>query len=145
MSKRILVPMDGSEQSTDALTYVLEEYPTASVTLLHVIDPIEAGYGGQASPVPGYSEEWYEESEEAAEELFAESREIVEEHGFDGEIDDVVELGRPARVIVEYADEEGYDHIVMGSHGRSGVTRVLLGSVAETVVRRSPIPVTVVR
>jgi len=145
MSKRILVPMDGSEQSTDALEYVLDEYPGASVTLLHVIDPIEAGYGGQASPVPGYSEEWYEESEAAAEDLFAEARETVEAVGFDGTVDDVVELGRPARVIVDYAEEEGFDHIVMGSHGRSGVTRVLLGSVAETVVRRSPVPVTVVR
>lgn len=145
MSKRILVPMDGSEQSTDALEYVIEEYPTPSITLIHVIDPIEAGYGGQASPVPGYSEEWYEESEDAAEALFAEARETAAAAGFDGDIEDVVELGRPSRVIVEYADEEGFDHIVMGSHGRSGVTRVLLGSVAETVVRRSPIPVTVVR
>jgi nucleotide-binding universal stress UspA family protein len=48
-------------------------------------------------------------------------------------------------VIVTYADENDVDHVVLGSHGRKGLTRVLLGSVAEAVVRRSPVPVTVVR
>ena len=45
---------------------------------------------------------------------------------------------RPARTIVEYADEEGFDDIVIGSHGREGISRVLLGSGAGTVVRRGP-------
>jgi len=46
---------------------------------------------------------------------------------------------------VEYAEESDVDHIVIGSHGRSGVSRILLGSVAESVVRRADMPVTVVR
>jgi nucleotide-binding universal stress UspA family protein len=60
-------------------------------------------------------------------------------------VDTTAEVGGPANAIVECAEEESVDHIVTGSHGRSGVTRILLGSVAETVVRRSPVPVTVVR
>jgi nucleotide-binding universal stress UspA family protein len=54
-------------------------------------------------------------------------------------------VGKPARAIVEYADDHDIDQIVMGSHGRSGVTRILLGSVAESVVRDSTVPVTVAR
>ena len=53
--------------------------------------------------------------------------------------------GKPAREIVSYAEKGDVDHIVMGSRGRSGLSRLLLGSVAETVVRRAPTPVTVVR
>jgi len=54
-------------------------------------------------------------------------------------------VGRPTKVIVEYADDHDIDQIVMGSHGRSGMSRILLGSVAEIVVRRASVPVTVVR
>jgi len=56
-----------------------------------------------------------------------------------------VVVGRPAREITDELESGEYDHVVMGSHGRSGVSRILLGSVAETVLRRSPVPVTVVR
>lgn len=57
----------------------------------------------------------------------------------------VTEFGRPARTIVEYVEDHDVDHVVVGSHGRSGLSRTLLGSVAERVVRRSSVPVTVVR
>lgn len=139
---RILVPVDGSEQSTDALEYALGEFRSDDIVLLHVIDPIEAGYSVQAT-VPGYSEEWYEEAEAEAEELFEDARTLAAERGV--EVDTAIEVGRPSRAIVEYADENAVNHVIMGSHGRNGVTRILLGSVAETVVRRSHVPVTVVR
>ncbi|GGM56561.1 nucleotide-binding universal stress UspA family protein [Halarchaeum rubridurum] len=139
---RILVPIDGSEQSDDALEYALEEFQSDDITIINVIDPIEAGYTAQAT-VPGYSEEWYEQAEEEAETLFEEAQDIADEYGVT--LDTVTEVGRPSRTIVDYADDNDYDHIIMGSHGRSGVTRVLLGSVAESVVRRSTVPVTIVR
>lgn len=53
--------------------------------------------------------------------------------------------GSPAREIVSYAADSGCDLVVMGTHGRSGVDRLLLGSVAERAVRRSPVPVLTVR
>jgi len=139
---RILVPVDGSKQSTDALEYALEEFQSDDITIIHVIDPIEAGYTAQAT-VPGYSEEWYEQAEAEAEALFEEAQTVADEYGVT--LDTATKVGRPSRTIVNYAEENGYDHIIMGSHGRSGVTRILLGSVAESVVRRSPVPVTIVR
>lgn len=139
---RILVPLDGSEQSHDALKYALEEFQSDDITVLHVIDPIEAGYTAQAT-VPGYSEEWYEQAEEESEALFEEAQGIADE--YDVELDTATEVGRPSRTIVNYSEENDYDHVIMGSHGRSGVTRILLGSVAESVVRRSHVPVTIVR
>lgn len=138
----ILVPIDGSQQSHDALEYALEEFHDDDITIINIVDPIEAGYTAQAT-VPGYSEEWYEQAQEEAEALFEDAQDIADEYGVT--LKTATEVGRPSRTIVDYADENGFDHIVMGSHGRSGVSRILLGSVAEAVVRRSPIPVTIVR
>ncbi len=142
MGEHVLVPFDGSPQSEAALDHAIESHPNATITALTVIDPIDAGYGGRAS-FPSFSQEWFERAEEAAEELLAEAVERGDDLNRAVETDTVV--GRPSRAIVEYADEAGVDAIVMGSHGRDGVARILLGSVAETVVRRSSVPVTVVR
>ncbi|AKH98412.1 universal stress protein [Halanaeroarchaeum sulfurireducens] len=138
--KTVLVPLDGSEQSWNALEFAAEEFPSATVHVLHVIDPVEAGYTATAT-VPGYTEEWYEQAQERADELFQQAE---EELGAES-MKSATEVGRPSRVIVDYAEEHGVDQIVMGSHGRSGVSRILLGSVAEAVVRRSPMPVTIIR
>lgn len=142
MPKRILVPLDGSDQSHDAFEYALEEFPGEELTLFHVIDPIEGGYTVRTG-IPISSEEWYAEAKADAEALFEEAREGAGD--YDGTIETAIEVGRPSRTIVEHAADEGFDQIVMGSHGRSGVSRIVLGSVAENVVRRSAVPVTVVR
>jgi nucleotide-binding universal stress UspA family protein len=142
MGKRILLPVDGSDQSRGACEFAFTEFSGVDIVFLHVIDPTEAGYSAQAS-IPSFSEEWYDQAQAEAEELFAEMEQEVPAHDNDIETDTVV--GRPARAIVEYAADHEIDQIVMGSHGRSGVTRILLGSVAESVVRNSPVPVTVAR
>ncbi|AOW81140.1 universal stress protein UspA [Halodesulfurarchaeum formicicum] len=137
---RVLVPIDGSAQSNAALEYAVDTFAPDELVLLHVIDPVEAGYSAAAT-MPGYSEEWYENRKEEAETLFEEATASLD--GIDTTT--VTEVGRPSRAIVSYVEEHDVDHVVMGSHGRSGMTRILLGSVAESVVRRSPIPVTIVR
>jgi nucleotide-binding universal stress UspA family protein len=136
MAKRILVPVDGSPQSEAALRFATEEWPDADFVLLSVVDPVEAG--ASRSVLPTAAEEWYRQARENAHETFAAL-------AADAEIDPetVVTVGRPASSIVEAAAD--VDHVVMGSHGRTGVSRVVLGSVAEAVVRRSPVPVTIVR
>lgn len=140
MVSHILVPLDDSPQAEAAYQYALEHHGDSRITLIHVIDPIEVGHRFEAL-LPSSAEGWYEDRREAAEDLF----ETAKQQANGAEVSTVVEVGRPSRVIVEYAASHDVDGIVMGSHGRSGVTRILLGSVAETVVRRSPVPVTVVR
>ena len=144
MAKRLLVPIDGSEQAWTALDHATTEYPEAALTLLYVINPVGgiAGVsaGAQIADV-GYGEEWYEAAEQRAEALFERARERVG----DREIETETTVGRPARAIAAFAEQNPIDAIVMGSHGRDGVSRIVLGSVAETVVRRAPVPVTVVR
>ena len=142
MAKRILVPVDGSEQAHEACAFVFREFSDATLVLLHVINPAEAGYSAQAS-IPSFSEEWYDNEKARAEGIFDEiesdaaARDVTTERH--------VEVGRPTNIIVEFAEGNGIDQIVMGSHGRSGVSRILLGSVAETVVRQASVPVTVAR
>lgn len=142
MPDHVLLAMDGSDQARDALEHVLSEHADTRITVLHVIDPSRATYGAQAG-IPPSSEEWFEAEEARAERLFEEVRERAAEAGV--EVETVTEVGQPSRTIVDYAAERGVDHVVIGSHGRRGLSRVLLGSVAELVVRRSPVPVTVVR
>jgi len=143
MSKRILVPVDGSDYAETALEFVVENTPDATVILFHVINPAEAGYSAEAT-VPSFSEGWYEEKQELSEELFDQLEAVADAAGV-ADVERVLEVGRPTQAIVDYADEHDIDQVVMGSHGRSGMSRILLGSVAETVVRRATVPVTVVR
>jgi len=143
MVDTVLVPVDDSEPSTKALEFAAEQYPDAKITALHVVDPAEFPVAGGIESAPVNYEELLEAHRERAEDLLAEAREVVEGRGVDLETRHVV--GQVARSIVEYVEDEDVDHVVIGSHGRRGATRVLLGSVAESVTRRSPVPVTVVR
>jgi nucleotide-binding universal stress UspA family protein len=139
--RHVLIPLDGSKPSERALTHALETAPDADVTLLTIIDP-STGFSAGAG-TPGAAEVWYESKKEQTKERLAEASQVVETRGMASET--VVETGRPAATIVGYAENHDIDQIIMGSHGRKGVSRLLLGSVAESVVRRSPVPVTVVR
>ncbi|MFW6321236.1 MAG: universal stress protein [Halohasta sp.] len=141
MSQRLLVPLDGSPQSREALQYAIETFSDAEIVAVHVLNPtVETGTSGFEGVIPDVGSA-VNEQEEFAEELFAEAREVAG----DRLVDTDLLTGRAARSIVEYATEHPVDGIVMGSHGRDGAARLLLGSVSETVVRRSPVPVTVVR
>jgi nucleotide-binding universal stress UspA family protein len=142
MTDHTLVPYDGSPQAEDALAYALE-HPADRVTVLHVIDPAGAAFDSPMTGGPFGAEDWYENAKDRAEDLFDDAREAAAEA--DVELRTATEVGQPGRIVTRYAEDHDVDHIVMGSHGRKGVTRILLGSVAETVVRRAHCPVTVVR
>jgi len=140
MPRKLLVPLDGSPQSKEALQYAIETFPDPELVVVHVLNPA-AGTGdldGMIADTAGV----VGEQQEFAEELFAEAREVV---GEDRIVDTELLAGRAPSEIVSYAADHDIDEIVMGSHGRDGAARLLLGSVSETVVRRSPVPVTVVR
>jgi nucleotide-binding universal stress UspA family protein len=142
MSVHVLVAYDDSTQADRALACALESFPDAHVTLLTVIDPADAGSRRRLS-LPPLGDEWLARAREHAETQLADATERARDAGVD--VGTAIEVGRPANTIVGYARDHDVDHVVMGSHGRSGVTRILLGSVAETVIRRSPVPVTVAR
>ncbi|WP_254525634.1 universal stress protein [Natrinema caseinilyticum] len=141
MVRNVLVPIDQSEQATEALEYALSEYPDEQITALHVIHLDRTAMTGNEGFL--YRDEFLERLNAAGEERLETARERAAEHGV--EIDTELARGRPARTISEYVEDNDIDHVVIGSHGRSGPSRVLLGSVAETVTRRSPVPVTIVR
>lgn len=140
MPRRLLVPLDGSPQSTEALNYAVDTFPDSELVVVHVINP--AAGAGDLNGIIADTANIVNEQQQFATELFEEAREIV---GEDRIVDSELLAGRAATEIVGYAADNAIDEIVMGSHGRDGAARLLLGSVSETVVRRSPVPVTVVR
>lgn len=139
MSKQLLVPLDGSEQSIEALQFAADEWPDAELTLLHVVNPADATAGAEGG-FPNAVEQWYSGARERAENVLEKGAESV-----DRDVETKIEVGRPAHTIVDVAANEDFDQIVVGSHGRSGFQRMVLGSVAEGVMRKAEMPVTVVR
>lgn len=144
MSKHILVPVDESDRAKQALEFAFSEYPSARITALHVIDPSElyAPTGLEGGTMVNY-DQIRENQERRTEGVLEMAQEMAREHGLEIETDHV--MGRVSRSIVDYVEENDVDQIVIGSHGRRGASRILLGSVAENVVRRSSVPVTIVR
>ncbi|WP_254274516.1 universal stress protein [Haloarcula marina] len=141
MPVNVLVAFDGSPLSERALAYAIETFPDASITSIYVINPIDSVIDVEAGGLP-VAASWDEKAKEEATRIHTKGTDLAAERNT--ELDTVTEVGKPARAILEYADDHDIDQIVMGSHGRSGIDRTLLGSVAETVTRRAEIPVTVV-
>jgi nucleotide-binding universal stress UspA family protein len=142
---RILVPTDFSAAADEALTYAkaLAERLDASLHLLHVFtDPyaVAAVTPEVYAPVP---RELRERALEEVRERLLERLDVEEEQRFRGTREVVGGLTAPQ--IVGYAAERGIDLIVMGTHGRRGVAHLLLGSVAEHVVRTARCPVLTIR
>jgi nucleotide-binding universal stress UspA family protein len=139
----VLVALDESDPAWQALDHAIETFEDADITALHVVDPVNLAYGDVEG---GYFDQSVLDSAvEAGEALLERAAERAEAAGRGEAVETAIETGQPARTIVEYARTHDVDHLVVGSHGRSGVSRVLLGSVAETVVRRVEVPVTIVR
>lgn len=132
--------MDDSRYSREALEYAFHQHPDADVTVLHVVGHAEA-IGVEWTTAQ--AKQWKENVREQARELLADAEEIAADHG--RELTTTLDEGATARTITDYADDQPIDHIIMGSRGRTGLKRILLGSVAESVIRQSPVPVTVIR
>jgi nucleotide-binding universal stress UspA family protein len=146
MGHNVLVPVDGSTQSWEALEHAIEHFESSTITVIHVIDHADRAifvdtFGGFADP------EHHERAQDAAEDLCEQARTRAENTGLDTEaaFECITKTGHPARAIVKYVESNDVDYVVMGSRGHTGLKRILLGSVAESVVRRSSVPVTVVR
>lgn len=157
----ILVPTDFSELSQQAVSKALEEasHHNASVTLLHVLQhPDTTVYYVRGAPegraavadefgstMPSSTTSVTEPiRRDFLEEAQTQLRDLIPD-AFTGKCDVQTESGHPAEVILRLAKELSSDLIVMGTHGRSGLAHLLMGSVAEKVVRLAPCSVLVVR
>jgi nucleotide-binding universal stress UspA family protein len=141
-AKHILVPTDFSAYAEQALDYAisLAQVLQARLTLLHVIHltPLALGDIDASSLVP-----YLEAIETDAQQGLQASLERVHQKGLEGEA--AMIQGVPFQTIIDAARDHGVDLIVMGTHGRTGLTHVFMGSVAEKVVRLAPCPVLVTR
>lgn len=135
--RRILVPVDFSPCSRAALEYAedLAESLGASVDLLHVWAGLYH-HSLETEPLALFA---HSELAREMEALLAE----LEQRGIDAH--GRLEQGSPREAIVRAAGEGKYDLIIMGTHGRTGLAHLFLGSVAESVFRRAPCPVLTIR
>jgi nucleotide-binding universal stress UspA family protein len=136
MYDSILVPTDGSDGAITAAAHAIElaQVHDATIHVLYVVDvrmsPISSGMD---------REEVMELLDENSEDPTAAVVAQATEAGVDSESD--VQVGVPYEAICEYADVEGMDVIVMGTHGRTGIDHALFGSTTERVVRTAGVPV----
>lgn len=133
--------MDGSESAEAALEYAIDNDPDADIVVLHVIDITAVTTA--TGPAVVLDDKVAEAAEQHAKNVFDRAHELAAAAGHEGSLETVMDEGKPAAAIVSRGGD--VDTIVMGSQGRDGAARLLLGSVAETVVRRASVPVTVVR
>ncbi len=137
--KTILYPTDFSGESQLAFetACVLANARHGRLVVLHVERPPLSNLGG-TTLVPPLPSEYEHQS-------LLEQLKTFQPSGADISVEHRLEYGDPESVILEVAKEIGADLIVMGTHGRTGLRRILLGSVAEHVLRKAPCPVLTVR
>ncbi len=141
--KRILFPTDLSEATTTKLVPHVRTMVTRFSSNLHILYVARLFQYFTAIYVPHLSINMFErELVEGAERRMEEFRE--EHFGDVANVHTEVILGDAAEKIIAYAGEQEMDLIIMGTHGRKGLDRVIFGSVAEKVVKSSPIPVLII-
>jgi universal stress protein A len=142
---RILVPIDFSKDSLDALTYATQFAAAlnAELALLHVVEPIY-----YAAPTDVYTANanialLLEQQRQVAETQLGRIASSLEKKG--RRVRAAIKTGAASKVIVDSAKKDGVDLIIMATHGRTGLAHMFLGSVAEKVVRTATCPVLTVR
>lgn len=146
MYQHILVPIDGSSTSTRGLEEAIKlaKLTGAGIRLIHVMDTWSVATGFE--PYGVYVNDVLPRMKEVGEQLLTQAKTRVQEQGV--KVDTVLSTSLAARVsdtVVEQAKAWGADLIVIGTHGRRGVGRMMLGSDAEQIVRMAPVPVLLVR
>jgi nucleotide-binding universal stress UspA family protein len=139
--RNIVIATDGSANSQRAISYGIwiAKLSGAAVHVIHVVDTPSL-----------ISEVWtagkdmiYEMMISDGKKILSKAKKIIEDSGV--EVKDVLLEGHPAEEIIKFAENNNMDLIVMGTLGKTGIERFLMGSVSEKVVRHSKVPVMVVR
>jgi nucleotide-binding universal stress UspA family protein len=143
--QKILLPTDFSGCANYALPYAaaIARATNAAIICVHVVEPVvpAVGYTGLAEPMP--IADISEQLEDSAERQLPKLAECEECAGLD--VEEMIVHGDAAAEIVRVAAERGADLIVISSHGRTGLGRIIFGSTAEAVVRHATCPVLVVK
>jgi nucleotide-binding universal stress UspA family protein len=147
MYERVLVPTDGSDVAQNAVSHALDiaEQYGAEIHTLYVVDTDSMSLSMGAEQVDRLQQGQYEEMDavrDRAEKATGYVADRAREQGL--EAIEHVSGGRPHSMIADYAASNDIDLVVMGSHGRGGIKRTLLGSVAERTLRTTTVPVLVV-
>lgn len=141
MYKRILLPLDGSALAEQALPYAIAQAEQfgATLILLRVLEPFPHFRGMSAADIDLIKEQTSEWAQEYLDQLVADIR----ASGVSAQA--AIVEGRPSVTILQFSEENQVDLIVTCTRGRSGVSRWLMGSVADRVVRGATVPVLLVR
>ena len=154
MFKKILVPVDGSRPAHDACKKALElaKIHSSDVEIIHIISfseeyvpyPTDSGAEETISP-PDWINEYLDKVHEHNAKMLAETLKNAKRMAPNLNIATNLLHGQPGRQIVTRAEEGGFDLIVIGSRGLSGIKELVLGSVSHRVVNDSKVPVLVVK
>lgn len=142
--KRILVPLDGSDSSFQAASYAvkLAKMVNAEIIFMHaVVNPPYVEYKTAGLVIMHY----IDEAKRHAEMWYTDAGNEASKEGVKFSAETVLDVASVADTIVNYADGKNVDLIVIGTHGRTGIKRFLLGSVASGVVAHARCSVLVVR
>lgn len=150
MLERILICLDGSELAEQILPYATQEALAfkAELVLLQVVpEPVTFSPGiPGAGPVPVQTDTMIEVAKQAssgAKDYLEELAAPLREQGI--KVETVAIIGRAGQMIVDYATRNSIDLITIATHGRSGLGRAVFGSVADHVLRRSGLPILLIR
>ena len=145
MFKKILYPTDFSDVAAKALDYIkqLKDAGSQEVVLLHVINQRIIDGLMRHAMLDKDIMQWRKKAEEIAHESLMETGSQLEDNGFS--VKHIVRTGFPWDVILDVEKKEAPSIIVIGSHGRSNIGNMFLGSVSDRVIRKSKRPVLVIK
>jgi nucleotide-binding universal stress UspA family protein len=143
--RSILAPTDFSRHAEASVRYAcgLAHRLGASLHLLHVLPDVIVPVGPDPALVTSVPPEYYAETETRSRTALAAV--FKPEWGEPASVEVAIRWGDPVEGVVSYATDTGIDLIVIATHGRTGLSHVLLGSVAERIVREAPCPVLTIR
>jgi len=139
--KKILVAIDFSKESTLAAKFAVslaQEFKT-KLYVLHVLTPFPSSLAIDLPDVEKFRRQYMEKADEDLRQVIPKKiKEMME-------VEEILEIGEPHNAIVEKAKELDVDIIVIATQGRTGLAHIMVGSVAERVVRHAPCPVFAIR
>ena len=146
MYKKVMVPLDGSSLAECVLPHVkaiVQGFPVRELVLLRITEP-ERIYSVSDSPIdPNLAANRESEGKKVAEDYLKSIVAQIDEPGLECKVKAIV--GRVAESLVDYCIAHAIDLIIIATHGHSGVTRWVRGSVADKILRSSKIPVLMIR